>query len=302
MIHRFGGLLLESDRPLPGLPLAPPGEPVLARGPDAVPAREPALFLEHGPVALPPGSAAVHAWPGELGMALFRVGEGWCFRSREDHAFAVDAQGTRVCCAPHPTGHEMLLRQVLPRVLHLRGRFVLHGSAVETPGGALAILGPSGAGKSTLAAFLRLHLGWPILADDALVLELGEGAPILHPTGPRTRLWQDSAAFLGEGVATSQGLPRRPGKLDCDLRSPAAWEGRLLHRVLVLDLESGALSSAEAVVRLLQHQVRFHPGDPQGPPRQMALAARLASQVRVQRFRLPRDLARLPEAARELAA
>lgn len=286
-LHRFGGVSLESDRPVPDLPT---GAALAER-----------VVLEHGPVSVPPGGIPVHRWTGALALALVRAPGGWCFHSAEGHAFAVDAGGARIRCGPHPGAHEMLVRQVLPRVLHLRGRFVLHGSAVATPAGALAILGPSGAGKSTLAASLRHHLGWPLLADDALVLELGDGAPLLHPTSSRARLWPDSAARLAEGVASSRPLTRRPGKLECDLRGPAALEARPLHRILVLDLESGASPPARGVVQILQHQVRFHPADPAGASRQLALAARLAAQAPIESLCLPRDLERLPEVARELA-
>lgn len=286
-LPRFGGLSLDSDRPVPGLPF---GAPLRDR-----------LILEHAPVSVPEGQDPVHRWSGDLALALFRAPDGWCFHSAEGHAFHLDGTAARLRCGPHPAAHEMLVRQVLPRVLHLRGRFVLHGSAVATPAGALAILGPSGAGKSTLAAALRHHLGWPLLADDALVLELGDGPPLLHPTSSRARLWTDSAARLAAGVTASRPLPRRPGKLECDLAGPAELEARPLHRVLVLDLESGESSSARAVVQLLQHQVRFNPADPAAAPRQLAQAARLASRVPVESLCLPRDLGRLPEVARTLA-
>lgn len=286
---RFGGLSLDSDRPVSGLPA---GNPALDR-----------LRLAHGPVKVPPEARELHRWSGDLALELLRAPGGWYFRSAEGHAFHLDLAGTRLHCGPHPEAHEMLVRQVLPRVLHLRGRFVLHGSAVSAPAGAVAILGPSGAGKSTLAAALRHHLGWALLADDALVLEMGDAAPpLLHPTSGSARLWRDSAVCLAEAVEASRPLPRRPDKLECDLRGPASPEARPLHRVLVLDLGSGSTSPARQVVQLLRHQVRFNPADPEGPARQMALAARLASQVRVESLCLPRDLARLPEVARELAA
>lgn len=286
LLPRFGGVSLESDQPIPELPLGSP--------------RRETLAVSHGQLEALAGSPPEHLWPGDLGVGLYRAPDGWRYQTREGHAFHLDAEATRLRCAPHPEAHELLVRLVLPRVLHKRGFFVLHGSAVATPAGALAILGPSGAGKSTLAAFLSLHLSWPLLADDALVLELGEGPPILHPTSANARLWRDSAAWLGGGVVASRGLPRRPDKRECDLGGAAVLEGQPLHRVLVLDLAPGALGPGDAVVRILQHQVRFHPGDPASPARQMAQAARLASRVPVERLCLPRELASLPRVAREL--
>lgn len=287
VVHRFGGVSVISDRLVPGLPQAP-------RTPEV-------LRLEHGPVPVAEGTC-VHRWPGDFGLTLSRRLDGWCLASAEGPAVLVDREGGLLLCDPSTAGQELLVRQVLPRVLHLRGRFVLHGSAVATPSGALAVLGPSGAGKSTLAAFLRHHLGWPLLADDALVLDLRPERPVLHPTSTTARLWGDSAGWLGEAVQSARPLPRRPDKLDCSLGAAAESEGRPLHRVLILDVDSGPLTPAEAVVKLLQHQVRFHPGDPAGPARQVAMAADLVSRVSVERLCLPRDLARLPDVARSLAA
>jgi hypothetical protein len=90
----------------------------------------------------------------------------------------------------------LLLDQVLPRVLSLRGTLVLHASVVAGPGGAVGFLGPSGAGKSTLAAAL-VRAGWWLLADDVLaVQEDADGARAL-PTYPCLRLWPDVAGQLG---------------------------------------------------------------------------------------------------------
>ena len=61
------------------------------------------------------------------------------------------------------------LRALAPRLLFLQGSAVLHGSACDTPGGALAICGDSGAGKTTAARAFDCS-GFPLLAEDMLVI------------------------------------------------------------------------------------------------------------------------------------
>ncbi|WP_413307759.1 aldolase [Bacillus sp. 1P10SD] len=81
----------------------------------------------------------------------------------------------------------LIQRKILP----------LHGSAVEINGKAYAIVGESGAGKSTLAsAFLRE--GYNLLTDDVISLSLSnENIPLITPSYPSQKLWEDSLNHFG---------------------------------------------------------------------------------------------------------
>src|SRR5207245_620438 len=98
-----------------------------------------------------------------------------------------DADGGRLGCAPRDVTmldwQRVLLSRVLPNVSLARGREALHASAVETPLGILAVAAPSGTGKSTLAGEL-MNRGWPLFADDVLVLSRGSGGVEAHPASP----------------------------------------------------------------------------------------------------------------------
>ena len=77
---------------------------------------------------------------------------------------------------PDETATHMLLDQVIPRVLGLQGRVLIHGSAVASPEGrACAFVGMSGRGKSTLAASFYRD-GWRMLADDCIQLDIEDGS------------------------------------------------------------------------------------------------------------------------------
>jgi hypothetical protein len=85
-------------------------------------------------------------------------------------------------------GAILMQRKILP----------LHGSAVSINGKAYAFVGDSGAGKSTLASAF-LNKGCYLLSDDILAISFREGSniPLITPSYPHQKLWQESLDGLG---------------------------------------------------------------------------------------------------------
>lgn len=105
------------------------------------------------------------------------------------------------------------------------GQCVLHASAVEIEGRALAFVGQSGQGKTTLATLLCAE-GSRLVADDLLPIELveGEGGPVrCRPTGHELRL-RERAAALAERFAggEARGLTADERQAVAPLRTEAA--------------------------------------------------------------------------------
>jgi hypothetical protein len=89
-----------------------------------------------------------------------------------------------------------LLGTVFGILLHQREQIVLHASAVEVNGKAVAFCGSSGAGKSTLAAALSQQ-GYRLLTDDVCAITLPtSGTPIVHPDGRQLKLWAEAIEKL----------------------------------------------------------------------------------------------------------
>lgn len=90
----------------------------------------------------------------------------------------------------------LLLGQGIGILLHQKGYLVLHGSAVNMDGEAIAFLGGCGEGKSTIAAALNIK-GYSFITDDILVVDFDKNNnPILLPGFPRIKLWDDVIDLL----------------------------------------------------------------------------------------------------------
>ncbi|MBL8209688.1 MAG: hypothetical protein JNK87_03200, partial [Bryobacterales bacterium] len=89
-----------------------------------------------------------------------------------------------------------LTGSALGAILHQRGEYVLHASAIAVDGGAMIFCGQSGAGKSSLVAAL-CAAGHPLLADDVCRVQFGRRGPMVIPDGRRLKLWRDTIAHLG---------------------------------------------------------------------------------------------------------
>lgn len=89
-----------------------------------------------------------------------------------------------------------LLEPVLAFVLRRRGSLVLHASAVEIAGRAVAFCGSTGAGKSSAAAAC-IAAGAALLTDDVLTLTLASGLWVAQRGSDDLRLWDAGAlAFM----------------------------------------------------------------------------------------------------------
>ena len=94
-----------------------------------------------------------------------------------DCEIAPDGRSVRVHLDPQASdewGPTVVAGNTLSVILTLWGEAVLHASAVDLGGSALAFLGPSGVGKSTVAALMCAH-GARIVSDDLLRVVVEDG-------------------------------------------------------------------------------------------------------------------------------
>jgi hypothetical protein len=136
---------------------------------DFNPAAAPDVTIEVGPARIEGAAAANGAYQYLDDRLLF---------SAPGVARYLCAAGVKIVVDPAPGAdvgdiEALLIATVLPAILWMRGRFVLHAAAVLMPGrdAAIAIAGPSGVGKSTVLDQL-LARGAAVLADDSVSVAL----------------------------------------------------------------------------------------------------------------------------------
>jgi len=222
-------------------------------------------------------------------------------------AFGIDPSGETVRVESSTENRqlvgEFLVRRVLPRVMDLHGRLLIHGATVAiagragAEGGAIAIIGRSRTGKSTLAAALCRRGAFQLMGDDSVMLERCDTEWRVHASSRDGSLRPDSAAVLGNGLE-SQMLVTSADKVRH--RSGEAVHGtRRLCALYILDDASvpriEALSRYEAVRHAIQHVIRFNPGDWAAEAVRLARIHELVQHVPVARLAYPRIYERLDD-------
>ena len=135
-----------------------------------------------------------------------RVGDGYVGRMTGIADFVIDPDLRTVVVHPAVDGRSHVIPIVIPGtvtafLLSIRGWSVLHGSAVEIDGRALAFVGVSGQGKSTMAA-LFCAAGAALVTDDVLPLRFetgpdGEETVACLRAGREIRLREKAASLAG---------------------------------------------------------------------------------------------------------
>ena len=134
------------------------------------------------------------------GYTLVDSGRGYALYFHQTGEFRIDYDVRSVCVHLAPgidpdIAALLVAGNVMACVLTLAGEFVLHASAVEIGGSALAFLGGSGMGKSSLAALLCTN-GARFVTDDLLRLQPdGKGWRCFPGTG-QLRLRKSAAALI----------------------------------------------------------------------------------------------------------
>jgi hypothetical protein len=114
--------------------------------------------------------------------------------------FEINAAGSQVTCHPDPATAPgilaiLLAGTVVSYLLSAGGRLVLHASAVEVDGVALAFVGFSGQGKTTLAALLCAE-GHPLVTDDLLPVDVRDEVVTCIPGGIELRIRDKAEGLL----------------------------------------------------------------------------------------------------------
>jgi hypothetical protein len=242
----------------------------------------------------------------ELDVIAKRVGE-WCWFRIErvaTYRFPIESPDLSVSCVAEPdvgsslkTIVDSYYRTVVPLALQVYGLEAMHGTAVETATGAVALCGRTHAGKTTLTYALSRR-GNRLLADDGLVIDASTATRrvALQPIPFALMIREATAEHFGtpvrEYVTVDDGVSRVDTVPSVPLTAVV-----LLDRVENGELAVHALSKSEAYMSLLNHCYVFSLEDVGRKARMMSAYARFANTVPVFRLTYPDGLERVDEAA-----
>lgn len=246
--------------------------------------------------------------------ALSQGADGYRLTYSHAGTFDIDVANRRVtwCRAPGAStelARVIVLGPVFALLLESSGHFCLHGSGVVTREGAIAFIGPKHYGKSTLALALTAA-GCQLASDDTVAILAGP-PPMLRPSVPTMRLWDDTVRKLnaeawcdllvrgakttvGGFNATSVAEQLAPLSAIYALAPITAQEAQCT-------VTRSAVQGAEAVVTLAQQ--RKLPDILVGMTSagvQLVQAAAVAARVPVFTLHIARDFTRLPTAVAKL--
>jgi hypothetical protein len=252
-----------------------------------------------------------HLPRGELWLSFAKLDGGYLLRFNELADFFVSNGGEKIIYKsklgiPPNTIRHLLLDQVIPLVINLRGEEALHASAVLAPQGVIAFTGPAGSGKSTLAGNFLLS-GYQHVSDDCLALSEKDQEIYAIPAYPGLRLWDDALSHLfGENGAhgsvahyTDKRRVEIEKRLETHCKNPQPL--RRLYTVAdpteaerKTDIIIEHLSSRESFMALVRYAFRLDITDLEMLIRQFNFLQRVAFTVSVRRLIFPRDFNILP--------
>ncbi|MDH5202458.1 MAG: hypothetical protein OEZ31_04825 [Nitrospirota bacterium] len=252
-----------------------------------------------------------HLSGGELWLSIANVNGGYLLRFNEIADFFVSKYGKEIFCMPKPeipkeTIQHLLLDQVIPLVINLKGGEALHASAVRTPQGVIAFAGLTGSGKSTIAGSF-LQAGYPLISDDCLPLIEQNQDIYAIPAYPGLRLRDDSLEYLfgNNGNHKSVAHYTTKKRLCIEKRVEAfCEEPQLLKRLYIIADPAETDGETEVMIEgffpkdsfmaLVKCTFRLDITDQKMLERQFHFLKRVVSKVPVQQLTFPRNLNFLP--------
>ncbi len=220
------------------------------------------------------------AWMELPGVAAFRFNR----NSRSVVAFAARRLSIEVI-------REAYQHAVLPVALQYFGYEALHASAVSGRGGAVAFCAVSETGKSTLAAAFSAR-GYPVSADDAVVLDVGDSGSDIQalqiPFRPRYQCAAVSASATTDRYlngSSAGAFPReRLGAL-CVLERDDQVAG---------DVSIRRLTAARGLAALLPHAHYFGLRDAERSHLMMQRYLDICARIPIFAIRFQAGMERLP--------
>lgn len=166
--------------------------------------------------------------------------------TRDEHVFFMPAVGAyrvrggaEIFVTPHPeTGARelrlFLLGSAWGTLCYQRAILLLHASVVQMGDAAIGFCGPPQAGKSSLAAALVAQ-GHSLISDDLCRVDFtADGKPLVYPSAPRLKLWDDALENFQRSALELERDHFRLNKFHVPLRQPSPSAPAALDALYIL--------------------------------------------------------------------
>jgi len=252
-----------------------------------------------------------HLSRGQPWLSFAKINNGYLLRFHQLSDFFINSEGDQIAYTPEhgvpeETTRHLLLDQVIPLVINLKGGQALHVSAVLIPQGVVGFAGPTGSGKSTLSGGL-FNLGYPLVCDDCLAILTKNNKIFAMPAYPGLRLWEDALVSLFGDNGAYSSVAHYTDKRRVEIEKiPKAYctEPKPLKRIYTIaDLSEGKdetdiliekLSARESFMALVRCAFRLDITDQRMLERQFHFLQRMVSTVPIKRLLFPRNFKFLP--------
>ncbi len=305
-LYRYADLTISSTLSIPELSVADIGQ------------TDNLIFTYRYPASTPPEPKTaewIHDWKNEVGvptLLLARTCWGYLLRfpALADFHILANSRSIEVWALPETTEatlRHLILEQVLPRLVAHQHRVVLHAGASRVGDRAIAFVGPTGSGKSTLAASLY-RAGYPLLSDDALILDQPGGGVLVCPTYSGLRLWPNAVDNLFMKTPAFEPMAQYSSKLRVDIgvstgeTVASSWLPLAALFVLesAIEVATSSVSIApmpqrQACMALIANGFQLDVTDKRRAAAMFADASKMVAELPTFTLRYPRDFARLPE-------
>lgn len=178
-------------------------------------------------------------------------------------------------------------------ILNQRGYFVLHASAVNVNGIAVAFMGYSGAGKSTTATAFYKN-GRSIVTDDILAVSLSGNTPKVHPGFPYIKLSNIADKFFGEEEGFKSVEEDQRYRIIPDFNSNPLPLAKIYALKWGKSLRIIKLNVQDALIQLLKHSYGTYYFAESNKGKNLKQCANVVDQVPINCLIMEKSLERLP--------
>jgi hypothetical protein len=187
----------------------------------------------------------------------------------------------------------LILGQAMGILTYQRGYLILHGSAVNIDGNAVAFLGGCGEGKSTTAAALNKR-GHSLITDDVLVIDFDEdNNPMVLPSFPRIKLWDDVIKVLADDCDLFTKIDPEFDKYSYIVNKSFQTNQLPLKMIYILENSEktaiNSLKSQEALIKLIQQSYTFHLFDSEDKTKNLFQCAKVITNLQLKSLKICRS-------------